>query len=618
MKKKLLSIALVLMLLLSLVPSMALADGLYVSVGGKTFTAYGQTMNIGGGTATLDNSGEFAVLRLDNVKLTSFEEMENEEGTVYKCGIVIQGDRKVVVRSNGYNSITAPNDKSDAVYEGIYADSRTFDFKDGLQLDFFGLDVGIDSYVDTSVESSTLNFYNCDLSVLTYDQWFTVGDKSTVNISGNGSIGISAGIVLVKETAALNIKLYGEGQPARYGIYANSATFAGAGNIDVSIKNVPEQDGGVVNAVCTIYEMGVGGSVHSCLKANVSAENCPAAVACAIVADTFESYSPSSFFDQNGFCYMGTLDAKVSVSGGHLLAQALICNSLKWGGTLKAQVTGASEDDCAIVVVNDFTIHADWTPYLYASVDAQNSNNGAIVLPKMGDYTDREPNEIKNQNNSLFITQPSNVQIKDIIEDGVDYQIVVDENGAPVNCVYGNSEGYKFTDITTLNDSYKAAIAWASDAGVTGGYSDFTFRPQNTCTRAQVVTFIWRANGCPEPAGTAAGFNDVPESAYYYKAVLWAAEQGITSGFDDGGFHPDETVTRAQAMTFIWRAENKPAAPEGTVNEFVDVSEANYYYDAVLWAVANGITGGYNNTLFGSNDGCTRAQIVTFLHRNMA
>ena len=128
---------------------------------------------------------------------------------------------------------------------------------------------------------------------------------------------------------------------------------------------------------------------------------------------------------------------------------------------------------------------------------------------------------------------------------------------------------------------------------------------------------IWRAKGCPEPTSTSCTFTDVAPGAYYYKAVLWAVENGITGGYDANTFGSNDTVTRAQAMTFLWRAAGKPAAPAGTVNTFTDVSSTSYYYEAVLWAVANGVTGGYDAQTFGSNDGCTRGQIVTFLYRNM-
>ena len=197
------------------------------------------------------------------------------------------------------------------------------------------------------------------------------------------------------------------------------------------------------------------------------------------------------------------------------------------------------------------------------------------------------------------------------------------ENGVCVRCGEADPNADKpgenpFTDVSSEKYFY-APVMWAvnHEPQITGGYTDGTFRPQNTCTRAQIVTFLWRAKGCPAPAGNTCTFTDVAPGAYYYKAVLWAVENGITGGYDASTFGSNDTVTRAQAMTFLWRAAGKPAAPAGTVNTFTDVSPTSYYYEAVMWAVANGITGGYNAYTFGSNDGCTRGQIVTFLYRNM-
>lgn len=174
-----------------------------------------------------------------------------------------------------------------------------------------------------------------------------------------------------------------------------------------------------------------------------------------------------------------------------------------------------------------------------------------------------------------------------------------------------------FYDVSSDNYYFEPVI-WAVQNKITGGKTATMFDPGAICTRAQLLTFLWRSQGCPEIAVYANPFFDLDESAYYYKAVLWAAEEGITGGFADGSFRPDEKVTRAQAMTFLWRAQHKPAAPDGTINGFGDISESAYYHDAVLWAVGNGITSGYNAQCFAPADGCTRAQIVTFLYRLMA
>ena len=139
------------------------------------------------------------------------------------------------------------------------------------------------------------------------------------------------------------------------------------------------------------------------------------------------------------------------------------------------------------------------------------------------------------------------------------------------------------------------------------------FSPDATCMRAQAVTFLWRAAGSPKPEIRTMPFTDVPVGSYYYDAVLWAVENGITKGTSDTTFSPNMTCSRAQIVAFLWRSEKSPAA--GTANPFADVKADAYYADAVLWAVKENITKGTTSTTFSPNADCTRAQIVTFLWR---
>ncbi len=162
---------------------------------------------------------------------------------------------------------------------------------------------------------------------------------------------------------------------------------------------------------------------------------------------------------------------------------------------------------------------------------------------------------------------------------------------------------------------YEEAVAWAAEKGITEGTSANTFAPKALCTRAQVVTFLWRAAGCPEPQN-AGSFADVTAGSYYAKAVAWAIENGITGGTGDGMFSPDAVCTRAQAVTFLYRASSAADASGST--SFSDVDADAYYAAAVRWAEQNGITGGIGGGLFGSDLDCTREQIVTFIFRMMA
>ena len=168
-----------------------------------------------------------------------------------------------------------------------------------------------------------------------------------------------------------------------------------------------------------------------------------------------------------------------------------------------------------------------------------------------------------------------------------------------------------FTDVHA-EDYYYDAVLWAAQEGVTGGTSDTLFAPNAGCTRAQAVTFLWRAAGSPEPK-TLSSFADVPADAYYAQAVAWAVENGVAKGVSETAFAPDAGCTRAQIVTFLWRAQQSPAS--GGENPFTDVPAAAYYYNAVLWAVENDVAKGVSETAFAPNDNCTRAQIVTMIYR---
>jgi hypothetical protein len=176
------------------------------------------------------------------------------------------------------------------------------------------------------------------------------------------------------------------------------------------------------------------------------------------------------------------------------------------------------------------------------------------------------------------------------------------------------TETLVFTDVPE-DTWYTTAVDWAVENGVTQGTSDTTFSPLLTCTRAQVVTFLWRAAGSPEPTTTENPFTDVADNNDYYKAILWAAETGITEGTSETTFSPSDPCTRAQVVTFLWRANGKPDT-DAAVETFTDVSEDQYYADAVDWAIAQNITDGIGDGLFAPAMACSRAQVVTFLYRN--
>ena len=198
------------------------------------------------------------------------------------------------------------------------------------------------------------------------------------------------------------------------------------------------------------------------------------------------------------------------------------------------------------------------------------------------------------------------------------YTFVMPGGGVTVSASFvrsGEQTELPFTDVDS-GAYYYDAVRWAVEQGIASGVTGTAFAPGRGCTRAQLVTFLWRANGSPEPSEKENPFTDVSPDSYYYKAVLWAVEQGITSGVTKTAFAPDRVCTRAQAAVLLWRAEGSPAA-SGT-HDFRDVAEGTYYADAVAWAVESGVTQGTTSTTFEPGTTCTRAQIMTFLHRAMA
>lgn len=172
-----------------------------------------------------------------------------------------------------------------------------------------------------------------------------------------------------------------------------------------------------------------------------------------------------------------------------------------------------------------------------------------------------------------------------------------------------------FTDVPS-GQFYTDAVAWAVKNGITVGTSDTTFSPNDICTREQIVTFLWRANGSPDPKRTSNPFTDIKPTDFSYKAVLWAAENGITYGMGVNSFGPKIGCSRAEVVTFLWRANGEPNAVASTT--FTDISSHAYYTDAVAWAVNTGVTYGTSNTTFSPDNTCSRGEIVTFLYRDMA
>ena len=212
---------------------------------------------------------------------------------------------------------------------------------------------------------------------------------------------------------------------------------------------------------------------------------------------------------------------------------------------------------------------------------------------------------------ALTVLDKDGKEIQLIKKNDIQYTFTMPASKVEVKATFvKEAEVSPFSDVSTTAYYYEA-VKWAREKGITGGIGNGLFGPNQPCTRAQIVTFLWRAAGSPEPKNMSS-FTDVPADSYYAKAVAWAAENGITGGTGDGQFSPDATCTRAQSVTFLFRAIGKLVDSKA---EFNDVLTDSYYANAVAWAVENGVTNGIGNGLFGPDNSCTRAQIVTFLFR---
>ena len=311
-------------------------------------------------------------------------------------------------------------------------------------------------------------------------------------------------------------------------------------------------------------------------------------------------------------------DITVTQNEGDTYSAALPNESKTY--TFKASYTGAENGN-----------YSDKDAYCTVTVTRHSSGSGssyAVSAPssvKNGTVTVSPKNASKGSTVTVTVKPDSGYVLETLT--------VVDQNGSKIKLTDKGDGKYTFTmpsgkvevkaafmeDNSVLNFFYDVpndayyyeAVKWAVDKGITGGVGDNLFGAEQSCTRSQIVTFLWRAAGSPEPK-SASSFTDVSADSYYAKAVAWAVENGITTGTGADKFSPDAVCTRAQAVTFLARALNGKAAG-GT--EFTDVPADSYFADAVAWALSNGVTGGIGDGLFGADNDCTRAQIVTFLFR---
>ena len=275
----------------------------------------------------------------------------------------------------------------------------------------------------------------------------------------------------------------------------------------------------------------------------------------------------------------------------------------------------AIEDAIAALVEKPSSGGGSSSPSYSVTTPGKTENGTVTVSPRSAEKGDSVTITVKPdsgyQLDDLTVTDKNGKELKLTDKGNGKYTFTMPASKVEVNATFVKEvETSPFSDVST-SAYYYEAVKWAQEKGITGGIGNGLFGPNQPCTRAQIVTFLWRAAGSPEPKAMSS-FADVSTDAYYAKAVAWAVENGITTGTGDGKFSPDATCTRAQSVTFLFRAIGKLVDSKA---EFSDVLTDSYYANAVAWAVENGVTNGIGDGLFGPDNSCTRAQIVTFLFR---
>ena len=282
-------------------------------------------------------------------------------------------------------------------------------------------------------------------------------------------------------------------------------------------------------------------------------------------------------------------------------------------------ITAQAGDKTAVCTVTvstrSFSSGGSSSPSYSVTTPSKTENGTVTVSPRSAEKGDTVTITVKPdsgyQLDDLTVTDKNGKELKLTDKGNGKYTFTMPASKVEIKATFVKEvETSPFSDVSASNYYYEA-VKWAQEKGITGGIGNGLFGPNQPCTRAQIVTFLWRAAGSPEPKAMSS-FADVSMDAYYAKAVAWAVENGITTGTGDGKFSPDATCTRAQSVTFLFRAIGKLVDSKA---EFSDVLTDSYYANAVAWAVENGVTNGIGGGLFGPNNSCTRAQIVTFLFR---
>jgi len=591
------------------------------------------TLNLNG--MTLTNVDDHTILNNGNLTITGTGMVDNishAKGALYNKGtVVINGGTFDRSRENGMN-------KGESGQNSWYTIKNvgTMTINDGATVQTAGNNAALGKFSSLVTNGYfNTNDYNTnkglDQPILTIDGGTFRGGLNTIKNDDRARLTINGGTFSnyyqavvqnhnIAEITGGTFTAASDANTETYGIYncgcgagidlgtltVSGGTFTGA---TYAVAEVSSQ-----NAIVNISGGQFAGTKAAIIKSSTSNATI------AISGGTFSS-DPSVYVVGNGSAnivkragsegaYTYTVLAKSGLTSGVYLTDpsgALASNYYVsstangvWTVSYSAPYSGGSSSD----------------PTYSVSTPSKTENGSVTVSPKSASKGDTVTVTVKPDSGyvleTLTVTDKNGneLTLKDKGDGKYTFTMPAGKVEVKATFMEDNSVLNFFYDVP--NDAYfYEAVKWAVDKGITNGLSDTMFGPYESCTRAQIVTFLWRAAGSPEPK-TASSFTDVPANAYYAKAVAWAVENGITNGMTETTFAPDATCTRGQSVTFLYRALKGTAS--GSAN-FTDVKSDAFYADAINWAVANNVTNGTSNTTFSPNADCTRAEIVTFLYR---
>ena len=474
---------------------------------------------------------------------------------------------------------------------------------------------GINAFLGAAFETKTASFTDMKLTAK-YGGCVQVGSNATLE---NCEIKVTD--IRTGDGTYLNCAVavqYGGTATVKSGTYtAPYAAYVYNSGGTINIENGTFT--GVVRADATTDTTAVINIKNGSFNGEIQKGGGPGSETISITGGTF-SFDPSTKVKNNGTDYI----VKRAGSEGAYTYTVLAKSGLT-SGVYLTDPSGALASNYYV----SSTANGVWTVSYSAPSSGGGSSSSSrrydVSAPsvKHGDVTVSPKSASKGDTVTITVKPDSGYELDTLtVKDASGSKIKVKDKGdgkftftmpaskVTVSAEFAEIETLDFADVPT-DAYYYEAVKWAAKKGITGGIGNGLFGPNQPCTRAQIVTFLWRAAGSPEPKSMSS-FSDVSADSYYAKAVAWAVENGITTGTGDGKFSPDATCTRAQSVTFLFRAIGKLVDSKA---EFSDVLADSYYANAVDWAVENGVTNGIGDGLFGPDNSCTRAQIVTFLYR---